>query len=120
MKQMVVLMALAVMLGSCKLPADIAGITVQTPDLSKVADGTWRGICNASLIKAQVAVTVQSGRIEAIIIERHEHGRGGKAEAIVDRVIAQQSLAVDVVSGATGSSKVILKAIEQALAEGSR
>ncbi|MCX7776395.1 MAG: FMN-binding protein [Rectinemataceae bacterium] len=120
MKHLVFILAVAVMLGSCKLPADIAGISVQTPDLTKVADGTWRGICNASLIKAQVAVTVHGGRIETIVIERHEHGRGGKAEAIVDRVIARQSLEVDVVSGATGSSKVILKAIEQALAEGSR
>jgi len=38
---------------------------------------------------------------------------------IVDSVIENQSLDVDAISGATYSSKVILKAIENALARGS-
>jgi len=38
------------------------------------------------------------------------------AELITDMVIDSQSLKVDVVSGATYSSKIILKAIENALA----
>jgi len=49
-------------------------------------------------------------------ILEHDNGKGGKAEKIVDDVIKAQSLNVDVVSGATVSSKVILKAGEMALA----
>jgi len=41
--------------------------------------------------------------------------KGKPAEAIVDSVVAAQSLQVDIVSGATLSSKCILKAIEVAL-----
>ncbi|WP_313562885.1 FMN-binding protein [Ruminiclostridium cellobioparum] len=41
--------------------------------------------------------------------------RGAKAEAIVDKIISEQSVTVDVISGATNSSKVILKAVENAL-----
>jgi uncharacterized protein with FMN-binding domain len=40
---------------------------------------------------------------------------GKKAEAIVPAIIEAQNLTVDVVSGATGSSKAILKAVENAL-----
>ena len=43
---------------------------------------------------------------------------GEKAEVIIDKVMAEQSLEVDVVSGATLSSKCILNAIENALAPG--
>jgi len=42
---------------------------------------------------------------------------GGKAESIVDDVIAKQSLDVDVVTGATYSSSTILKAIEDSLSQ---
>ena len=41
--------------------------------------------------------------------------RGQKAEQVTQEVISSQSLKVDIVSGATNSSKVILKAIENAL-----
>ena len=50
----------------------------------------------------------------------HQTGLGGKAEAIIDQVIQNQSLEVDAVSGATTSSKTILKAIENALQSGGR
>jgi len=58
----------------------------------------------------------QARKSSGAIIE-HFNGRGEKAEAIIPRVIEAQSLDVDVVSGATGSSKAILKAIEDAFAE---
>jgi uncharacterized protein with FMN-binding domain len=40
---------------------------------------------------------------------------GRPAEAITERVVAAQTTQVDAVSGATGSSRVILKAIENAV-----
>lgn len=120
MKCVVVFACALLALGSCKLPADIANLSIVTPDLSRVSDGTWTGACKTSLVKAIVSVTVQGSRIISITINQHENGRGKAAESIIGRVIDRQSLDVDIVSGATGSSKVILKAIEQALAAGSR
>lgn len=46
---------------------------------------------------------------------QHDHGRGAKAEAVIDTIIDKNTLDVDVVSGATMSSTAILKAIENAL-----
>ncbi|MBL8966457.1 MAG: FMN-binding protein [Spirochaetaceae bacterium] len=90
-----------------------------TPDLSLVADGRYIGAYDASMVKASVAVEVAAGAMTRIDILSHDCSPiGKKAETIVPRVLAAQSLAVDVVSGATGSSKTLLKAIEDALRKG--
>ena len=75
----------------------------------------WNNAQDAVLVAAQVRVTVADGAIRRIEILHHENGRGKPAEAVLDRVIAAQSLRVDAVSGATSSSKVLLKAVENAL-----
>lgn len=86
------------------------------PDISAKANGIYRGGYDGGLVKATVAVTLTAGRIDAIKIVSHDCSPvGKKGEAVVDRVVEKQTLAVDVVSGATGSSMVLLKAIEIAI-----
>jgi len=70
-------------------------------------------------VSAKVKVVVKGHRITGIELVEHRHGRGAAAEAIPGRVVEAQCLAVDTVAGATYSSKVILKAIENALMAGS-
>lgn len=67
------------------------------------------------MVAADVSATVRNHKITDIKILRHKNERGQRAEVIPQRVLAAQSLKVDTVSGATNSSKVILKAIENAL-----
>ena len=62
-----------------------------------------------------MVVTVNSHRITEIDIIRHDGGRGKDAESITKSVVEYQSLQVDSVAGATYSSRVILRAIEDAL-----
>lgn len=86
------------------------------PDLSAKADGVYTGGYDGGLVKATVSVTLAAGRIASIRIIKHDCSPiGKKGEDVVGRVIERQTLQVDVVSGATGSSKVLLKAIEAAL-----
>jgi len=90
------------------------------PDISTKADGVYDGSYDGGLVKATVAVTLSAGRIDAIKIVSHDCSPvGKKGEAVVDRVVEKQTLAVDVVSGATGSSMVLLKAIEIAISKAS-
>lgn len=93
-------------------------ITIEDVDLAKVADGEYSGKHETKLVSAEAEVRVRNGQIEKIILTKHKHGRGEKAESIVDTVVEKQTLEVDAVSGATGSSKIILKAIEKALKKG--
>ncbi len=106
----VALMA-AMVLQSCAAPK----IAVTTPDFSSLPDGVYRGSYDGGLVKATVDVSMAGGRIEGVTIVSHRCGKGKPAEAIVNDVVKAQSLDVDVVSGASRSSKVILKAIEVAL-----
>lgn len=95
--------------------AQVDAISISDVDLSKIEDGVYTGYYDAKLVSAKVRVTVKNHRIERIELTEHNNGRGKPAEIIPDKVVEARSLDVDTVSGATSSSKVILKAIENAL-----
>lgn len=92
--------------------------TITNVDLTKVSDGTYTGSYDATMVSAEVKVTIQDHKITDIVLVKHNNGKGAPAEVIPDKVKSAQSLDVDIVSGATSSSKVILKAIENALNSG--
>ena len=50
-----------------------------------------------------------------IIMLEHKQERGKAAEAVISDMLAEQKIDVDAVSGATNSSTVIKKAVENAL-----
>lgn len=89
-------------------------ITIGEVDLSTIPDGVYTGSEETVWVGATVEVTVSNHQITAIVLD-HRHGQGEDAEVIPDKVIEAQSLQVDFISGVTSSSKVILKAIENAL-----
>jgi uncharacterized protein with FMN-binding domain len=93
-------------------------LTAKMPDLEPIADGVYRGNYDLSGVPVEVILdaVVQNKKIIKIeIVEHSSSPIGKKAERIVDRIIEQQSLDVDTISGATASSKAILKAVENAL-----
>ena len=95
-------------------------IVLESPRFSDIENGTFSGQYDAYMVAAEVSVTVEDGRITEIILVKHKTDRGAVAERIIDDVIAMQSLEVDTITGATNSSKVILKAIQNALESGTR
>ena len=98
--------------------AKVNALTFDGIDLTKVVDGVYEGQCDTGVVQARVQVTVRDHQMESIELLEHENGRGTPAEAILDQMVQNQTTAVDAVSGATCSSKVIRKAVENALAEG--
>lgn len=112
--------AAAAFLGGCAAMDKLAAVedmTITTPeDLSLIEDGTYAGGYDGGFTAVDLEVTMEGGSIDVIELLRHENGRGKPAEAIIDDVIQAQSLEVDTISGATISSKVILKSVERALA----
>lgn len=93
----------------------VKDITISNVDLNKVPDGTYTGKSDVLWVGAEVKVSVKDHKITAIDLVSHRNERGAKAEELPDKVIEAQSLDVDIASGATASSKNILKAIENAL-----
>lgn len=87
-------------------------------DIYNLPDGVYVGEYDVNFIYAKVEVTVQNGTVTKIDILEHKNERGKSAEIIADRIIEKQKINVDTVSGATNSSIVIKKAVENALMEG--
>ena len=98
--------------------AKVNALTFDEIDLTKVNDGIYEGQCDTGIVRARVQVTVRDYRMESIELLEHENGRGTPAEAILDQMVQEQTTAVDAVSGATCSSKVIRKAVENAITAG--
>ena len=96
----------------------IKKLAINKVDLSKISDGKYTGSYDVNLLSAKVSVTVKDHKIENIDLLEHKNDRGKPAEVIPSMVVKAQSLQVDTISGATNSSKTILKAIENALESG--
>ena len=87
--------------------AKVAALTFDEIDLTKVEDGVYEGQCDTGVVRVRVQVTIRNHQLESIELLEHENGRGTPAEAILDQMVQDQTTAVDAVSGATCSSKVI-------------
>ncbi|HAQ55930.1 MAG TPA: hypothetical protein DCR44_00760 [Acholeplasmatales bacterium] len=92
-------------------------LEIEDVDLTTLPDGTYEGSYTQLPVIATVRVTVVDHVITDIVIVEHFNGQGASGEAVVDSVIAANSLEVDAIAGATYSSKVILLAIKDALVE---
>lgn len=90
-------------------------LTIENINLSNVKDGTYNGSYEVFPVSAEVNVTIKNKKIVNVELLKHNNGKGESAEILTEKVVENQSLEVDIVSGATYSSKVILKSIENAL-----
>ena len=89
--------------------------TFEDIHISDIPDGVYVGEYDVDFIYAKVEVTVQNGEITNINILEHRNERGKTAEVITDSIVDEQKIDVDAISGATNSSTVIKKAVENAL-----
>ena len=93
----------------------VNAISIEEIDLSQVPDGTYCGEYDVGFIYAKVQVVINDGKIEKIDLLEHRHDRGAAAEVVVDKIVEQQKIDVDAVSGATNSSSVLKRAVTEAL-----
>lgn len=84
-------------------------------ELANIKDGTYQGEYDVGYIYAKVEVEIRDNKIVSINILEHRNERGESAEKLTDDMVAEQEIYVDAVSGATNSSNVIKKAVENAL-----
>lgn len=82
-----------------------------------LADGIYKGTGTGYAGEISVAVTIKDKQITAIDILSSSDDAAffNRAKGVIDRIIAGQTLEVDVVSGATYSSNGIISAVKNAL-----
>lgn len=83
-----------------------------------VAEVKYNGVGQGYTGEVKVEVTMQGDKIKAIEVLESSDTPGLSTQAfevIIERVLTKNSIDVDIVVGASGSSKGILEAIEDAL-----
>lgn len=93
----------------------VKAATIKDINITEIPDGVYTGEYKVNFIYARVEATVQNGRITDLKLLEHRNERGGPAESIRKRILDEQKIDVDTVTGATNSSIVIKKAVENAL-----
>jgi len=84
-------------------------------DISAVPDGTYSAKWGKFVVNADLNVVVKDGRIKRIKINKMDAGSGYEALGTVNRIIENQKVKVDAITGATTSSKVIMITTAKAL-----
>ena len=102
-----------------KYKKKIAATTINNINLGEIKNGKYEGFYDVYLINARVILKVESNKIVSIELIEHKYDRYS-GEPMIQKVIDKQSLEVDAISGATNSSKTVLKAIEIALSKGKK
>lgn len=94
---------------------EVSGMIIKDINLSLIDDGVYKGEFSYGKSFYDVRVIIEKGKYRYIEVNSNREDKYSKrAEAIVERIIDEQSLNVEVISGATRSTKAILKAIENA------
>ncbi len=86
-------------------------------NIAEVADGKYEGTFDAKIVAATVKLKVESGTLIDVQLIKHKNDRGQAAEKVVNDMLEENSILVDVVSGASDSSRIIMKAAENALTQ---
>lgn len=93
-----------------------ANLEINSVDLTQIEDGTYTGSYGSGRWNNAVEVTVSDKQITQIkVVKTVGFEIPETTNAIISSVIAKQNTTVDTVSGATVTSNVYLKSIENAL-----
>ncbi len=90
-------------------------MTVNAIDLSKIADGVYAGSFKKGRFSYSVEVAVKDHRIQAVKPTDTKQVTNTIIEQIFARIVQDQSVRVDTVSGASLTTKAVSKAVENAL-----
>jgi uncharacterized protein with FMN-binding domain len=98
------------------------GLQISGVDLSGVADGTYQGSYEAGRFKASVEVMVRDHKIVSVNPLGMDSSKVSDKKILdetyspaIAKIIKTQTPRVDAVSGATATTKALLKAVENAL-----
>ena len=94
----------------------VRSMSINGIDLSNIPEGLYKGDYSYGGFKYEVEVVVNEHKIETInVLKNRNTSHAKNAEGVIEKVVKTQTVNVDAVSGATTTSKALLKAIENAL-----
>jgi len=87
-------------------------------DVSHLKDGVYTGKYNAGRFSNEVEVSVKGNKIAQInVVKSVTFEKKDVTQKLLDEVVKKQNTNVDIISGATTTSKAYLKSIENAISK---
>jgi len=94
----------------------IRSMTIKEPDLKGLENGTYIGRAEVGGFSYVVEVIMTNHRIEDIKVLKNRNSSYARwAETVIYKILRYQTLKVDAVTGATTSSKALMKAVSNSL-----
>lgn len=94
----------------------VRAMPIADVNLAVLPDSAYTGGFTYDKITCEVRTTVKNRRIEQIdILKNHSSQYTKNAVGVIPRILEKQTPNVDAVSGATISSKALMKAVENSL-----
>jgi uncharacterized protein with FMN-binding domain len=94
----------------------VRAMEISDVDLGKLEDNTYYGDFTYNNFTYKVSVDIENNIIKDIkVLTNRRSEYTLKAEGVLERIIEKQTPNVDVISGATTTSKAFMKAVENAL-----
>ena len=90
-------------------------MTINPVDLSKIDDGAHAGSFTKGRFSYSVEVAVKDHKIQAVKSTGSGQAMNAVMEEIFARIVQDQTVVVDTVSGATLTTRAVSKAVENAL-----
>jgi uncharacterized protein with FMN-binding domain len=111
----------AVVRPSFKEAETVRNMKINDIDLNKVADGIYAGDYTYGKFTCEVEVAVKNNTIENIKVLKNCNTKYAEmAEGVIEKIMHAQSTQVDAITGATTTSKALMKAVENALNKGAQ
>jgi uncharacterized protein with FMN-binding domain len=96
---------------------NVRNMSIGSPPIGEIPNGAYRGAYAYGSFEYVVEVSIADGRIMGIkAIANRDTSHARSAEGVFPRIIDAQTPDVDAVTGATTTSKALMKAVENALA----
>lgn len=116
MKKVIILIALFILGCGSQEMMRVRQMEIQDVDISNIGDGEYIGAYSYSGFEYEVKTIVNDHRIKDIVILHNRATKHAKrAEGVISEILEYQTPNVDAVSGATTTSKALMKAVENSL-----
>ena len=91
-------------------------MTITGTDLSLLKDNTYRGETLCGNFSYGMEAVIKDNKLISLVVTKNRSTSYAKfAEGVVPKILKKQSADVDAITGATTTSKCLMKAVEQTL-----
>ncbi len=116
MKKVVIIVAFMLLGCATQEMLMVRQMAIKDVDIHLIRDGTYIGAFSYGGFKYQVKTIVNDHQIkDVVVLHNRDTNHAKRAEGVIPEILRNQTPNVDAISGATTTSKALMKAVENSL-----